>query len=68
MLYTISMVTRNKLSTEYTQKEMKIKTYHYKKSTKSSLSIITLNVMNEVPQSKDLGCNPIKTRIQLKYC
>lgn len=55
MLYTISMVTRNKLSTEYTQKEMKIKTYHYKKSTKSSLSIITLNVMNEVPQSKDLG-------------
>ena len=31
MLYTNSMATINKLSTEYTQKEMKIKTYHYKK-------------------------------------
>ena len=55
MLYTISMVIINKLSIEYTQKKMKIKTYHYKKSTKSSLPIITLNVMNEMPQSKDLG-------------
>ena len=49
MLYTISMVIINKLSIEYTQKEMKIKTYHYKKSTKSPLPIITLNVMNEMP-------------------
>ena len=55
MLNAILMLTTKKVVVEYTQKEMKIKTYHYKKSTKSSLSIITLNVMNEVPYSKDLG-------------